>query len=484
MMTGAKRTREPEAEKKGTDHGAASKSTLYYEAPSTDSAYAHRMMLITYSFPPDRLVGGLRWQEMSRHFAERGWAVDVVTRDFTNVPNLDLARLRRLAPGTRVFSVPDREPLIGRAQRLAMTAVRAISARRNHGKAVRDASTDATSQSVLAPIRKAILVWLSIRRSASWTHAAARIAIDLTKHRRYTAVISSGPPHMAHEAGRQVAVSAAVPLVVDMRDPWSLVERLPDDVASPLWYAIARRHERAVVHRAALVTMNTEKACHAMRVAYPELANRIEVIRNGSDDSAVGSVKRDSIFRIRFAGSIYLDRDPRLVFRAAARVIEEVRLTPERFVIEFVGDEDHQARKPAAAIAAEEGIEEFVRIGGVLSREATLEFLAAATMLLSLPQDSALAIPAKIYEYVAVDAWMLVLAHRNSATAQLLEGSDADVVDPADVDGMVAAIRRRVDQFSSGVTPTAVGKDGRFDRRIQSDKLMRLIDGCSKDTRA
>jgi hypothetical protein len=96
-------------------------------------------------------------------------------------------------------------------------------------------------------------------------------------------------------------------------------------------------------------------------------------------------------------------------------------------------------------------------------------------MLLSLPQDSDFAIPAKLYEYVKMPAWMLVLAHPESATAQVLEDTDASVVDPADVDGMVEALRRRFEEFRHGVTPSPVGRDGRFDRSRQSEKLLRLI---------
>jgi hypothetical protein len=115
-------------------------------------------------------------------------------------------------------------------------------------------------------------------------------------------------------------------------------------------------------------------------------------------------------------------------------------------------------------------------VSGQLNRNAVLEFLAGASMLLSLPQDTDYAIPAKIYEYMRVDAWMLVLAHPNGATARLLESTEADVVDPADVDGMAQAIRSRFEQFVGGELPKAIGRDGRFDRRVQSERLIGLIE--------
>jgi hypothetical protein len=86
-----------------------------------------------------------------------------------------------------------------------------------------------------------------------------------------------------------------------------------------------------------------------------------------------------------------------------------------------------------------------------------------------------MAIPAKIYEYLRFDAWLLILAHERSATAALLRGTNADVVSPTDVAGMARVIRSRYEQFRHGERPVAVARDGRFDRRIQAELLLDRI---------
>jgi glycosyltransferase involved in cell wall biosynthesis len=411
---------------------------------------------------------------MTRHLAERGWAVDVVARDFTDVPGIDRARLLRLPPGTRVFSVADREPLVGRLQHIVWSFVRRLIRGRTRNVSASPALGILQRGGIPAFVR-AYLAWLDFSRQYNWARGAEGVATALARTERYTVVISSGPPHMAHIAGWSAARSAGLPFVADMRDPWSLIERLSDEFSSPVWFQLARRYETRVVRDAMLVTMNTEAAAQAMRSIYPASADRIEAIRNGSDDEAVPTVRPDNAFRIRFAGSIYLDRDPRLFFRAIARLIRDLGITPRQLIIEFVGEVDRYGGIPTYEIAKQEGIAEYVSIGGLLSRQQVFEFLAGATMLLSLPQDSDFAIPAKIYEYVKMPAWMLVLAHHQSATAQVLKDTEASVVDPADVEGMVDAIRRRFEEFQHGATPSPVGRDGRFDRSHQSEKLVRLL---------
>jgi hypothetical protein len=281
---------------------------------------------------------------------------------------------------------------------------------------------------------------------------------------------------MAHIAGLRTHYQTALPLIVDMRDPWSLSERVSDHVSGALWFALARKYERLLPKAASLIVMNTDASRDAMRRRYPQFAEQIITVRNGADGDVIPASRRDGVFRVRFAGSIYIDRDPRLVFRAAGMVVKELNLRPHQFLLEFVGHVESYGGVPVREIARQEGIPEFVMVGDRLSRKQTLEFLAGATMLLSLPQDNHLAVPAKIYEYVMVDAWMLVLAEPQSSTARLLLDSGADVVEPANVEEIASVIGRRYKEFARGIAPQAVGRTGQFDRRSQSDALRLQID--------
>jgi hypothetical protein len=314
-------------------------------------------------------------------------------------------------------------------------------------------------------------------RGQMWATAAARLTAAVVRGGGgYRAIISSGPPHMAHEAARLASQKTKIPFIVDMRDPWSLVQRLREEIASPTWVRRARAYETSIISRAAAVTMNTQGARDAMRAAYPEHGDKIEVVRNGSDDEPLPPPSGDDCFRLRFAGSIYMDRDPRPVFRAARLMITKLGLTPEQFMIEFIGQANKFSNTPTTVIAEQEGVAAHVRVSSQLPRHLAMEFLAGATMLLSLPQDSDYAVPAKIYEYVRFHAWMLVLATSTSATAEVLRGSDADVVDPADVGGMADVLMMRYQQFASGIMPEPVGQDGGFQRWLQADKLVDLIE--------
>jgi hypothetical protein len=108
-----------------------------------------------------------------------------------------------------------------------------------------------------------------------------------------------------------------------------------------------------------------------------------------------------------------------------------------------------------------------------------MEFLAHATMLVSLPLGDNLTIPAKIFEYLRFDAWVLALAEPTSATGLLLELTAADVVAPNDLDGIVAVLRKRYREHAAGVRATRVAAEGRFSRRAQAEVLLDAMARCA-----
>jgi hypothetical protein len=105
-----------------------------------------------------------------------------------------------------------------------------------------------------------------------------------------------------------------------------------------------------------------------------------------------------------------------------------------------------------------------------------MEFLAGATMLLVMSGTNRSAIPAKVFECVRFDAWLLALSAPGSATALALAGTEADVVAPDQVDELTAVLRRRYEQYAGGVRPPRIDSRGQFSRRGQASKLFAAIE--------
>lgn len=447
-----------------------------FEAATERIAAERRLLLVSCVFPPDPSVGALRWQKLARFAAERRWALDVLMFDPARLPTRDDTRLRDLPAGTRVFGVPrpkGMSPSLLAAWRRFQRFARTPTGSSGHNG---NGAAPAEPPSLIGTVRRRYLTRFEFRETDRFARMTARIAARIIRvpevHR---AVVSSGPPHMAHEAARRIAEAAGVPFVMDMRDPWCSEEVVPDFLHRTDWLRSAEFYERRCIERARLVIANTEPAAEALRARYPHLASRILTVMNGADDEPLPRPVRGTRFRIAFAGTLYVGRDPRTLFEAVRRVVRHLDLTPAALEVAFMGSETYGGRR-VADLAAECGIADYFTFQPPGARSEALEFLASAAMLVNLPQHVRLAIPAKIFEYVRFDAWLLALAEPGSATEALLHGTGADLVDPNDVDGIAAVIRARFEAYRRGERPRALNADGRFDRQRQAEILFDALD--------
>ena len=468
-----------------------------FEASGGDPS-SDRILLISDQFPPAQSAGALRWQKLSRFAANRGWILDVITRDPALLDARDDSRLAELPAGTRVYGFVPGDLLLDRAETWLSHAYRAVR-RGGHqasrglegGEMEREKAPRAAGGGSLSPEKmrwdpaslrfwmRSYWSWLDHRRQLAWARSIEAVGVRILDRSRHRAVISCGPWHLCnHEAARRLSRRARLPFIMDLRDPWSLERRIAETIASPVWFALARHHESRAVRDAALVIVNAEPVERAMAVRYPGAAKRIVTVTNGYDDEAIPMTRHGSCFTIAYAGGIYLDRDPRPLFQAAARAIAVLGLTPESFRIEFIGNVDDYGGVPIALMAEQEGIASYVKTGPLRPRKEALEMLAGATMLLSLPQDSPWAIPSKIFEYMQFDAWMLVLAEADAPAALLLRDSGADVVSPSDVDGIVEVLKRRIEEFTRGERPRRLAHERKFSRRVQAERLMDELGRC------
>ena len=468
-----------------------------YTSGDGPAAATKHMLLVSYFFPPVNVVGSHRWLRIAQYAAERGWSFDVVmvhptgdsSVDPASTMAVDLEKLAELPRGVNIYQVSDRTSWLYEAQRSIWQMLRPIIRWRSDpstdGRPTRPSGPQQKSERAGAaegegegegegrsPRRAAYLTRLHYGEFRRWARDAARAAAHIVRERRPDIIASSGPPHSAHEAARQIADRTGIPWVMDMRDPWGAPENTPADFAGPAWARVTGMLEGRCVEAAKLVVLNTEAARRELASRYPDRADRFITVMNGADPLRTElPVTRSTRFTIAYAGNIYVGRDPTVFFAALARVIRDLSLTPEQIGADFLGGGDY-ARDIVLSAAREAGIAPFVSHTPRQSHREALAFLSRAPMLLNLPQHHHLAIPAKVFEYVQMPSWLMVLAESGSATELLLRDSTADVLDPRDVDGIAERLRCRFLQHARGERPSPVNASGRFDRDRQSQILL------------
>lgn len=455
-------------------------------APAPPDTPVRRLLLVSYHYPPSEATGALRWQQLTRIAAQYGWRVDAISLAPGELPRQDPRRLAQLPAETRLFGVAQPKLVAERLEHMLWRVWNALRPRpRPSTGADRPvtAAEPATSPSQGFPwisggprtLLRAWNVWLSSTRERAWSQAACETGERIGRQDPPDLVISCGPPHFAaHLAGRRLAARFNVPYVMDLRDPWSLQPRLPDDLAHPLWFTMSRRAEAACVKAASLVVMNTRGAAAAMQARWP--GKRVITAMNGWDEEEIPEAPWSAQFRVLYAGVIYLDRTPRPFFRAAAIVAREMNLTESDFEIRLIGDVQAHEGSDVRQMAREEGVDRFVRILPSAPRPEVLKEYAAAALLLSLPQDSELALPSKVFEYMRFPAWILAQSGPKSATGSLLLEAGAFAIEPGEIDATAAVLRTCVREFRAGHRPAPLAREGRYSRAAEAARLFEALD--------
>ena len=266
-----------------------------------------------------------------------------------------------------------------------------------------------------------------------------------------------------------------LPFLMDLRDPWSVINDLTEHEASPSWYWMAERFERKCVAESACVVMNTEPAAAVMRGRYP--GRRVEAVMNGFDGDPIPPARHGPTFQIIFAGAIYMDREPRGMLQALRTVAETRGLGPDRIRLRFIGPTEAVIVERLRKAAEDMGVGHLVSVEPSMPRHQLFETLVEAAVLLNLPQAAVLCLPSKLFEYVHLPAWILALEPAGSAAEQFLRGTGADVVPRDDVAAITAALARRYDAYARGERPAPSAAAGAFTRAEQFEKMFALIQG-------
>jgi hypothetical protein len=459
----------------------------FFAAPRT-LANAPRLLLLSYHFPPSTETGALRWDSMVHYAAEWGWEVDVVTLMPDRIDDRALERLRLLPEGCRLYGAPTHPALLERLESALRRTVQTLRRTLRHRPLQRgtpSAEPEPTAQQVLSlrtaevkrlppsprQVLRAYFAWREFVIQRPWCRDASRIATKLARQTRYDAVITCGPPHLVHTVGARLARRTGLPLVLDLRDPWSLQRVLPAFRASNLWYRLARRYEQESVAEASVISLNTEPCRDAMRVQYPAKSEAMVVATNGYDEreAAPPVQDRDERFLITYAGSLYFVYEhPLPFFLGVSMLVQEFGLRPHQLGVEFIGHSEQYEGEPVADIANAAGLRGFFHGRPHLPRHQVMERLNRASVLVSLAQFNDLAIPSKIFDYMRCGAWIVAVASPGSATEALLRDTGADVVHDNTATLIHQALRRRYLEFLGGIRPKPIAPNTHSSRREQA----------------
>lgn len=412
-----------------------------------------RFLYLSPMFPPTGRVGAMRPLKFSRHLPAFGWQ-PIVLADLPRGAPVDPAALRAVPPDLEVHRDWSRAASLGPDHAGAWT-LRAVEALRR-----------------LFPSEDRLPLGHHRLDVAHALRAARRI---VRAHPGCEAIVVNADPWSALIVGAKLARETGLPLVADLRDPWSCCElRMPHRLL--LQQRWIERLERDVFETASAIILNTEKARRDYVALYPDIEpDRFHAIRNHGDRELGGGGD--------FAG---FDRFTMLHLGTLRRFVTGESLVRALAGIEGEAGFDYQVvftselPGPVRRLAAQLGVLGRLREVPAFSSTETGRVIDAADLLLAIASSSSQRIPAKFYEYALSDRPIMALG-RSAELGELLgQIGGADYVGLDDVPG----ISKRLEAaLRSGRGRAVERRQIGLDSRTASERLAGILDRVTRERR-
>jgi len=410
--------------------------------------------MISPYFVPMNYVGAKRPLHFCRHLPAHGWRPAVVAlpaeieRDpalDALVPDVPLLRTLRGGPTAWLEDVRDRlsRPGDGLWQYTAQ------------GKTAEARPPKGPLEKALREISGTLGTFDRFTKHIPW---ALPGILRFAREHRCEAVYANAGPFSALLLAGAVHRLSGLPMVLDLRDPWSLE---PNYRAS--WTAGGRRLvdalEAAHFRRARKVILNTASAHQAYVRHYagrlPE--GRFTFIRNQFDPELYvepGPAPRPGEpFRIIYFGHLRPTKNADLFLLALSKLVAAEGLTPDELELVMLGEVSPRDREVYARL----GLSSFVHLRDWLPFTRSPELLGTADVLLDLQgPNHSLQVSGKFYDYLAAGRPILTLSP-NPEMDEMYATCKAGSRVPLSVDAVVDALRDRYARRFEPWAPDAAG---------------------------
>lgn len=427
-----------------------------------------RALIVAYCFPPHAAIGTHRTLRLVSHLVDRGWHVDVLTvaeDTYLNGTPVDERLHERVPPSVRVirsgafrgFSKAGRFINRVRPTRVAGDAPAAHVSTAVHTSPRHRGALE--SMKLLAEELAALP-----DKEVGWLLPAVARGLRAFSGTPPHVIFSSAPPWTTHLAAGLLAYAFRCRWVADFRDPW---------VRSP-WTryrtgpgkAIATRLEERVVRGADAVLFTTESARREFADHYgPELSDRFSVVFNGCDPEEfklTRAVRDEEHFTVLHAGTLYGGRSPVPLIHALGRLIANDPSAASRLRVRFLGATGFPG-VDIFGLCAQQGLSEVVEFAPRVDRQESLNQMRRASALLILQAGTAMAIPGKLYEYLAAGRPIFALCEEGEMADFIRVNRLGIAVGPTDEAEIERGLRELLDApLDSWARPHASLFDGRL----------------------
>lgn len=307
-----------------------------------------------------------------------------------------------------------------------------------------------------------------------WVKPSVKYLSGYIKEHNIDTIITTGPPHSLHLIGLGLKKQSGIKWLADFRDPWTTIgyhKQLKLSASS------AKKHkdlEREVLNSAdiILVTSPTTKKEFETLTTKP-----IAVITNGYDVERVAKQPLDEKFTLAHIGSFLSERNPKILWRALAELINENAGFKKHFELKLIGA---VSREVLDAIEYN-GLSGFVNNMGYVSHNEAIVQQRKSQLLLLVEIDSEetkCIIPGKLFEYMVSERPIIAIGPEGADFSAIIKSTNTGIsANYSEKDKLKQALLTYFELYQQGALKSnAIGLQ-QYSRKNLTGQLSELLKG-------
>lgn len=431
------------------------------------TAVQKRVLFISYAFPPTGGAGVQRATKFVKFLPSFGWQPTVLTVENPSVPVQDQHLLADISSTVTILRARTLEPGYGVKQQLVGQARSGTRFRRL--------------------IRSIAMSLLQPDPQILWNTAAYRTACRQLTSVQHDAILVTGPPFSSFLLGAKLKKKFGLPLVLDFRDEWALVNRhLENHRPGPLSRLRQKRMRRLAMRSADALIATTARSAGELASECLDAgqAENATCIYNGFDWDDLKELSSHqetsapySALQFVYTGTLWNLTDIGPFASALHRLAESERKRNIEFRIagRCTDSQSQLVREVTNSACA-------IELAGYLPHKDALQLAATADVLVLTLADKPGAervVPAKIFEYMALGKIILAIVPAGETREILDDYPRSHVFHPSDVAGIARWVEglRENDAILSTSLPPTVEAVNQYSRSAQAEQLACVLNG-------